>query len=335
LSYFYYLLVLFFLIALGWVFFTACVLKRREIPWREVLFLLVNLFAAHLFVEHRFYFMDVDFDDKYQALMELRYSTPFQFRLLVPLLMRGVYSLTEGWLSLRELAKIFDLVAVVLAIIGFRRYLSAWVEGHTAGVLALLLYLVLPFHYGIASFVILFPYDLPSFAFIVWGLVFLREGNWKAYYPLFVAACLNRETAFLLPLGQTALYLNRDAFRTWAPHLAAQVAIWFGWWLSANYLFSHLAGGPFMIQISRNWGELGSYGTLSILASSFGYLWVPLLVFWKNVPVVLRRQLIVVPVFFCAMFVVGLIDEPRIWGELIPYVAAAGFLSFPSRVRHQ
>ena len=334
-SYFNSLLVLLLLIALAWVVWNACFSKRGDTQWQELLFLLANLFAAHFFVERRFFFLDIGFEDKYVELMEFRYSTPFQSRFLVPLLMRGFYLLAEGSISILELAKIFDFLAVVIAIIGFRRYLSAWVPGHTSGVLALLLYLVLPFHYGIGNLAILFPYDLPAFAFMVWGLVFLQEGKWKAYYPLFLAACLNRETTFLLPLGQTAVCLNRDAFRSWVPHLAAQVAIWFSCWLSINYFFSHLGGQPFYVQILPNLRILGSYGSLLILATCFGYLWIPVLVLWKNVPVVLRRQLIVVPVYACVIFVAGLLDEIRVWGELIPYVAAAGFLSFVSGVRNR
>ena len=107
-SYFNSLLVLLLLIALAWVVWNAYFSKRGDTQWQELLFLLANLFAAHFFVERRFFFLDIGFEDKYVELMEFRYSTPFQSRFLVPLLMRGFYLLAEGSISILELAKIFD-----------------------------------------------------------------------------------------------------------------------------------------------------------------------------------------------------------------------------------
>ncbi len=86
------------------------------------------------------------------------------------------------------LAWIFDFFAIVLAVIGFRRYLRAWLSPYSCSFAAILLYLLLPFHFLFLGQRNLYPYDLPALAFIAWGLVLGRERNWKFYYPLFFFA---------------------------------------------------------------------------------------------------------------------------------------------------
>ncbi len=211
------------------------------------------------------------------------------------------------------LAWIFDFFAIVLAVIGFRRYLRAWLSAYSSSFGALLLYVLLLLHYLFTppSQRILYPYDLPALAFIALGLVFGRERNWKFYYPLFFFACLNRESACLLTLGHTAATLNGWKMPGWWPHLTAQFLIWCGSWVGLRYLFQGNPGVIFEDHLAMNIMRLISSSSWVLLPISLGYL---ILVSWRRIPAYLKKQLLTVPFLFSLMVFVGNIDEFRVYG---------------------
>ena len=293
-------------------------------------FLLLNLVAAYYFTQLRFELGHEYLRASYAALADFTAPLPFQARVLIPALIRSTGSLLGGQVAPMLLARIFDYFAIVLAVIGFRRYLSAWLSPYSCSFGAILLYLLLPFHYLFLSQRILYPYDLPALAFIAWGLVFGRERNWKFYYPLFFLACLNRETACLLTLGHTAATMTGWKIPGWWPHFTAQLLIWCGCWVGLRYLFLGNPGAIFEDHFDMNILRLSSFPSWVLLASSFGYQWALISVFWRRIPAYLKKQLITVPFLLSLMVFAGNIDELRIYGELIPYVAAAAWVGWAS-----
>ena len=296
------------------------------------IFLLINLVAAYYFTQLRFELGHEYPRVSYAALSDFTAPLPFQARVLIPALIRFTGSLLGGQVAPNLVARIFDYFAIVLAVIGFRRYLRAWLSPYSCSFGAILLYLPLLFHYFFTppGQRILYPYDLPALAFIIWGLVLGRERNWKFYYPLFFFACLNRETACLLTLGHTAASLNRWQIPGWWPHLTAQFLIWCGCWVGLRYLFLGNPGVIFEESFAVNILRLSSSSSWVLLASSFGYQWALIIVFWRRIPAYLKKQLITVPFLLSLMVFVGNIDELRVYGELVPYVAAAAWLGWAS-----
>ena len=110
-------------------------------------FLLVNLVAAYYFTQLRFELGHELPRATYAALADFTAFLPFQARVLIPALIQFTGSLLGGQVELMLLARIFDYIAIVLAVIGFRRYLRAWLSPYSCSVGALLLYILLPFHY--------------------------------------------------------------------------------------------------------------------------------------------------------------------------------------------
>lgn len=296
------------------------------------IFLLINLVAAYYFTLLRFELGHEYPRVSYAALADFTAPLPFQARVLIPALIQFTSSLLGGQVAPMLLARIFDYFAIVLAVIGFRRYLRAWLSPYSCSFGAILLYILLPFHYLFtpAGQRILYPYDLPALAFIAWGLVFGRERNWKFYYPLFFFACLNRETACLLTLGHTAASLNRRQIPGWWAHFTAQLLIWCGCWVGLRYLFLGHPGVIFENHFAANIMRLSYSPSWVLLASSFGYQWALIIVFWRRIPAYLKKQLITVPFLLSLMVFVGNINELRIYGELIPYVATAAWVGWAS-----
>ncbi|MFB3067806.1 MAG: hypothetical protein ACE1ZI_00925 [Acidobacteriota bacterium] len=295
-------------------------------------FLLINLVAAYFFTQLRLELGHENPRASYVVLTDFTGFLPFQARVLIPALIRLTGSLLGGQIAPMQLARIIDYFAMVLAVLGLRRYLRAWLSPYSCSLGALLLYLLLLFHYFFTppGQRILYPYDLPALAFITWGLVFGRERNWKFYYPLFFFACLNRETACLLTLGHTAASLTRRKIPGWWPHFTAQLLIWCGCWVGLRYLFLGNPGVIFEDHFDMNILRLSHSPSWVLLASSFGYQWALILVFWRRIPAYLKKQLITVPFLLSLMVFVGNINELRIYGELIPFVATAAWVGWAS-----
>ena len=289
----------------------------------------MNLVAAYYFTQLRFELGHEYPRASYASLADFTAPLPFQTRVLIPALIQFTGFLLGGQVAPMLLARIFDFFAIVLAVIGFRRYLRAWLSPYSSSFGALLLYVLLLLHYlfTLPSQRILYPYDLPALAFIAWGLVFGRERNWKFYYPLFFFACLNRESACLLTLGHTAATLNGWKMPGWWPHLTAQFLIWCGSWVGLRYLFQGNPGVIFEDHLAMNIMRLISSSSWVLLPISLGYL---ILVSWRRIPAYLKKQLLTVPFLFSLMVFVGNIDEFRVYGELLPYVAAAAWVGLAS-----
>ena len=53
-----------------------------------------------------------------------------------------------------------------------------------------------------------YPYDIPSLTFFALGIILFMQKKWLWFYPVFILACLNRESACFISLG--GFMLNFD-----------------------------------------------------------------------------------------------------------------------------
>ena len=192
-----------------------------------------------------------------------------------------------------------------------------------------------------ASYVLLalhpyrFYYDLPSLGFFAIGLylIYFRKHS-LLFAALFVVATLNRETTLLLLLlfllAAATEGATVDWSRCYAPRKIAVVAplaiYWIGWHLFVSRIFSHnhfawipaRAINSVLLAWPPAWPQMLAAGCYSIL------------------PIILNRTLIrdptlriwlwILPVWSGIMFFYALLVEPRLYGELIPYLACLSAL---------
>ena len=254
---------------------------------------------------------------------------PFQYRALVPWLVRALAQLP--WpqsVSTLNLFLIVEFISIVLLCAAFRRYLSFFIENKPLNsLLALSLFYVLPFHF-IGSF--WYPWDMPSLLFFTLGLISLYEQKWQWYYPLFVVATFNRETTYFLSLLYLLTAIGKTSWRTIALHTSAQLLLWVVIKLLLYYLYldnPRLGYGLFELQLGENLNWLREPAVILGLLSLWGFLWLPLIL-WRHLvqSEFVKRTVLLLPPFFGIMLVVGVIDELRIYGELIPIVLSAFLL---------
>ncbi len=291
-------------------------------------FACVATILSYNFVLYRFELNGENPKAAFNQLVAGAAATPFQYRALVPWLVRGLARLPLFETApLLGLLRLIEFVSVVGLAFAFRAYLSLFFrDARLTAVLALSLFYVLPFNfYRATNF---YPYDMPSLLFFTLGLYFLYRQNLKWYYPLLVIASLNRETTYFLVLIYLITALGRQPLRTVARHAAVQSLLWLG---IKTFLYWLYAGNPgfglIEVQFWNNFGRLAEPAALLLFLSNWGFVWVPVAVAPGLIgDAFVRRSLWVIAPFFAIMSVAGVITELRIYGELIPVLLPAFWL---------
>jgi len=259
-------------------------------------------------------------------------STPYQYRVLVPWLVRGAL---EAQLIRPESEQaayaVIQTVALVLLAFAFRRYLSLFVKDSAlVSVMALTLYAILPFNYFNSPYQ---PCDIPSVLFFTLGLLLIRERNWWWFYPFFVVATLNRETSIFLVVVLVCVLFDQYSWRKLSLLVGSQVAIWVAiktaLWLI--YLPNRSLGyGLYEFQLKVNAATLLNFPIKGLIVlSTWGGLWLAVVIWHRRIDdVFLKRTLWTIPVFIASMMVVGFVLEMRIYGEVLPIVLAAFWVVF-------
>ena len=271
---------------------------------------------------------------------------PFQYRALVPALVRAVVAAIPALddVDLRLLYAPVEAAAAVgvwAAVGALLRALG--VPAASARLAALGVFVPLgfnlatPWRYN----AIYFPYDTLSVAFFALGLALLLRRAWWPFYALFVVATFNRETTCFLAIAWVALALGRERLPVVARHALAMGVLWLvikaalAALYAANAPLDAVSGGLFASMIGRSARILTSVpGIVYVLVVAMGALVPLLLVLWPRVADArLRRLFWIVPPFLVGMTVVGEMMEVRIYSELIPLVVAGLVVALREVVR--
>ena len=270
--------------------------------------------------------------DSPEALVAGIASTPYQYRVLVPLIVRGLLYTHVVDASTQLIAfAVIQVVALILLAFVFRAYLSRFVPDRVVcSTAALTLFAVLPFNYFNLPY---YPYDIPSVLFFTLGVILIYEQKWRWFFPLFIAATVNRETTIFLAVVTVFVLFDRVSPKALALLAGSQVAIWTAikaalWVIYADNRW--MGYGLYQFQLKVNLATLVERPLKSVMAlATWGCLWMAVVIWHKRIrDPFLRRTLWTVPVFIAGMFFVGFIIELRIYGEVLPIVLAAFWVVF-------
>jgi hypothetical protein len=270
--------------------------------------------------------------DSPEALVAGTASTPYQYRILIPWLVRGL--LTAHVIDPAQQMAAFAVIqvtALMLLAFVFRRYLSRFIaDPAVSSVAALTLFAILPFNYFNLPY---YPYDIPSVLFFTVGLLLIYEHKWLWFYPLFIAATLNRETSIFLTVAMLFVHFDRYPPRTLVLLAGSQIAIWAvikaALWIV--YQDNRWMGyGLYEFQLKVNLATILERPLKAVIAlASWGCVWLAVVVWRARIrDADLKRTLWTVPVFIAGMLFAGFIIELRIYGEVLPIVLAAFWVAF-------
>ncbi len=195
------------------------------------------------------------------------------------------------------------------------------------------------------------PYDVPSLMFFSICLYLIVRRAWWIYYPVFILAVLNRETACFISvcfavwewvrLSQQGKPLKSRLL--WIlPNVAAQAVLWIAikLWLAHHFVNNPretggYAGGLFITHFTYNLKELLKPFQWPLLASVCGFA-LPFL--WMQRRWIGSRPLaasiaVVLPLSFAGLLIFGVVVEIRIFSDWIALVAPAVALILYNRLR--
>ena len=281
---------------------------------------------------------------------------PYVSRMLLPVVVRSIVELTPVWAkedlasAVRQSLPQWDtldwarnypyeffvvFLALWLTLVAFafalRRLagISLDLTAMPRDAVPILALLALPCTYIYASHI----YDFPELLLFTLGLLTIAERRWKLYWPVFVLAVLNKETAILLSLVwvmQARTQLTRARFTS---GLALQVVAWSSIRAGIVLLLRDNAGAMVLPHLARNLHVLTNPARFFLFRSIGAFPLVPCglniltlsgfaacLLMLRRVPVFLRHAFLgALPIVPAAM-VFGYIDEIRAFYSLYPAV---------------
>jgi hypothetical protein len=259
---------------------------------------------------------------------------PFRYRLLVPAIARF---LASCGIPLEWAYGITGTLGVFGLLLVYDRFLAKYMRRDLARVLALGILYPLGWNFlGLNK--MNFPFDLPGTCLFTLALLLLHDRKWALYYPVFVLATLNRETSWLLGVICLFAWWRRMPTVPLLLHVAAQAAIWIG---LKRLLFVLMPGGELYLHMEQT--NLSTWTNMLTLHDTgpkdwtklvlmFGGMWLLVPVLWKETPEFFRRALLTIPLFLAPLWIVGTIDEARVYAELIPLFATAPILWLAHRL---
>lgn len=177
-----------------------------------------------------------------------------------------------------------------------------------------------------------YPYDIPSLTLFVAGVILVLQRKWFWFYPCFVLACLNRESACFISMAATLivlkpsfglnrfLNLNRDIFK----HLAIQIFIWGSSRIILSFVFKDNPGVFFetphsMVDfITCIWTDQTHWAMEKPLhfLYLFGGIWLIPLLTWKYQTTSSKKLLFVGIIYLITLCFRSNMMETRVYNEL-------------------
>jgi predicted membrane-bound dolichyl-phosphate-mannose-protein mannosyltransferase len=314
----------------------------------DAVFLLVLAAASIEFAVLRTHYGLEDHGGAFAKLIAGTGQTPFQYRVLIPLVARGVIALGAlAHLNIPPRAIFFasdagfTFGALVTATVTLKTLSLSRTE-----ILASLVALgaILQTNYFATEILnVLCVYDLPAVFFAFLGTNLLLRSKLRWFYAMLPVALLNRETAVFLCLLFLLVNFGRMPLATLAKHMVLQGAIVLLIKGAVTAAFMHNPGAGGISLYTTDFTATGSAAhrlhdlrllenlrlflsprRLIHMSSIFGFLWIPYLFALRNLsPLSTSKAFFsaaawLFPPVFALMFVVGNIEEFRIYSELIP-----------------
>ena len=269
-----------------------------------------------------------------EALTALGAERPFQYRVLFPALVRLFQDLSGSLLPLPLVYGVVNYLACLALLLALGRLLTRYLPPRRAALAALAVSWPIYWnHFHLSEW--FYPSDVPAMFFFTAGLLLILQRRWGLYYLLFLAATLNRETSCFLSLAMVLLLLGRLPLPRLILHGTAQLLIWMVIKVALSLIFQDNPGSAVAhLTLIKNLDLLAGLWTHNPLKSPFyqfvfahGFIWLPIPFLWSRLDSELKRLLILIPLFYAAMAVVGNLNEPRIFLELEPVLTAAAMVA--------
>ena len=197
-----------------------------------------------------------------------------------------------------------------------------------------------------------YPYDIPSIAFFAAGIILFMQKKWFGFYPVFILACLNRESACFISLGGFLLALKTnepkiaDIFKSnkrMLIQVAAQAGIWLTLRLILSYLFRNNPGEFFekphsMIDfINTMWSGKAHWAMNNPrwFLTLFAGIWIIPFLFWQNLNPLAKRFSLLGLIYLVVLVFRSNMMETRVYNELNVIVTICALCALSPKLTSQ
>ena len=269
-------------------------------------------------------------------LVNFRADRPFQYRILTIWFIRLAHSLTG--MKATHICFMTTFGATFFTLVVYRKYLELFFTKREAFIGSLAIIYVMLWNYPILA-PLYYPYDIPGIFFFVVGLILIYKHKMAWYYPVFLLACLNRESAGFLIAAYlfTTVALRKPAVI--ALHCVGQLLIWLAVKYAVTVKFAGNPGVSFENHLADNAHFLGQLFRLELntlpFVFAYGLVWPLILVGWARHPAFVKRLLLTLIPYHIGMYIVANLWETRQYSEMIPVLltpALMGARSLLSRL---
>jgi len=194
-----------------------------------------------------------------------------------------------------------------------------------------------------------YPYDIPSLTFFAAGIILFLQKKWLWFYPVFILACLNRESACFITLGGflLTLQIGESKFvellksnRRIIAQVITQACIWLALRLILSYAFRNNPGEffekphsmiDFIILIWSGEPHWAMQNTRLFL-TLFAGIWIVPLLYWKNLNQSAKRLWGLGIIYLLALVFRSNMMETRVYNELNVIVTVCALCAFSPKL---
>ena len=192
-------------------------------------------------------------------------------------------------------------------------------------------------------------YDIPAMFFFTSVLIFILKKKWIWFYIIFIIATFNRETSCFIAVAFFITQINKENFKKVTFHCILQAFIWIAIVVLLAVIFRENPGPikeypfrgfiEFLSKVWRNESYWAFKGTSRDFLLVFGCIWALIPLFWKYIPIFLKKQLIIIIPYLIASAFVANMMEVRVYNEMVIMLAAPAYVGLCnfilSRFRHK
>ena len=331
-----------------------------------LLFILASIVGSTVFTYYYFLYTHEYYPGSANRIASYQADKVFQTRLLIPSLANFLkptipaFSIFFGWLipypvDFQVVLQLINIVFLSGLLISFP-HLLACVNGQSNYWASLILLIPITWNYIIINGLIdgaglFYCYDIPSLTFFVLGLIFFLKEKWALFYPIFILACLNRESACFVSLTgfillcnlhsltpKTFVHINKNLIQ----HILIQATVWICLRIYLSYIFRNNSGLFFEEPHSMlhflsglwtgepHWAMQHTYWFITLFAG----IWIIPLLLYKYLDSQCRRLAIVCFICLITLFFRSNMMETRVYNELnviITIAVVTSIISFFNR----
>jgi len=194
-----------------------------------------------------------------------------------------------------------------------------------------------------------YPYDIPSMTFFAAGIILFKKKKWLYFYPVFILACLNRESACFITLGGFLLTIQIDKSKFGSilgsnkrilGQIITQACMWFALRLLLAYAFRNNPGEFFekphsMIDfMAKMWNGDPHWAMENprLFLTLFAGIWIVPLLYWKNLNQSAKRLGGLGLIYLLALVFRSNMMETRVYNELNVIVTVCALCAFSPKL---